>query len=151
MRLSVLCTAAENIERHCSVKGTGQSAGEGASHIGDLAASAKHNMSTAWLQTTLIKDVIRGSISEIAHSPGFTEIWRLADIATWSQSRSQSKRRGSGGREALLFNTCGAPPGDMQKCLHKLLRESEKHSVIGEGSIRKLLYFYKCDSPSLPN
>ena len=75
--LSVVCTAVENRECHCSVEGTGQSAGEGASQIGDWAASAKHNMSTACLQTILEKDVIRGSISEIAHSLGFTEIGGL--------------------------------------------------------------------------
>lgn len=32
---------------HYSVEGTRQSAGEGTCHIGNLAASAKHNMSTA--------------------------------------------------------------------------------------------------------
>jgi hypothetical protein len=45
--LLVLSIAAENIEHHSSIEGTGQSAGEITSHSGDLGASAKHHMSTA--------------------------------------------------------------------------------------------------------
>lgn len=145
MRLSVLCIAAENVECRCSVEGTEQSAGEGASHIGDLAASVKHNMSTAWLQTTLIKNVIRGSISEIAHTK-LHRGWRLADIATRSQSWSQNKGGGSGSWEALLCYSSGTSPGDMQECLGEGVRGSGRPSMIGEGRIRKVLCFYKCDS-----
>lgn len=75
-RVAGLCTATENTECSCSVEGNAISS-RGSSQTGDLAASAKHDMSTAGLQMTLIKDVIRGSIRETAPSPGLTEMGGL--------------------------------------------------------------------------
>lgn len=37
-------------------------------------------------------------------------------------------------------------PGDMQECLGEGVRGSGRHSMIGEGRIRQVLCFYKCDS-----
>lgn len=111
-RVSVLCSTAENTECNCPMEDTGQSAGEGTSHIGNLAAPAKYNMSTAWLQATLIKNVIRGSISKIAHSLGFIEIEGLLIEPHRARAKARAKEE-VGSWEALFFNISGASVGDM--------------------------------------
>lgn len=136
---------------HYSVEGTRQSAGEGTCHIGNLAASAKHNISTAWLQTTLIKDVIRGSISETAYSPGFTEMGGLLIQPHGARVEARAKEQ-----EVVAERPCSSVPvgqllGTYKSAWGKLLRRSGRYLIISEGRIRQLLCFYKWDFLSLSN
>lgn len=64
----------------------------------------------------MIKNVIRGSISEIAHSLGFTEIGGLLIVPHGARARARAEEEVVA-EKPYFFTTSGASLGDMQEFL----------------------------------